>query len=78
MNQLATYIDAIRSAPMWREVGHVRKITGLSIEADGPEVGVGALCRIQKKGAAGRRDTAVPSLTTRPALTRSVARGRCG
>jgi flagellum-specific ATP synthase len=60
MNPLSPYIDAIRGAPMLREVGYVRQITGLSIEADGPEVGVGALCRIQKKGAADpRRDAGV-------------------
>jgi flagellum-specific ATP synthase len=59
MNQLAAYIDAIRSVPMLREVGQVRKVTGLSIEADGPEVGIGALCRIQKKGAAQRPDAGV-------------------
>jgi flagellum-specific ATP synthase len=59
MNRLATYLDAIRSAPMVREVGLVRRITGLSIESDGPEVGVGALCRIQRKGATGRRDAGV-------------------
>ena len=60
MSALGSYIEAVRGAPMVREVGHVRRITGMSIEADGPEVGVGALCRIQKKGAGNqRRDAGV-------------------
>jgi flagellum-specific ATP synthase len=31
-----------------QEIGHVRRVTGLAIEADGPEVGIGTLCRIQR------------------------------
>jgi flagellum-specific ATP synthase len=38
-----------------REVGYVRQVTGLAIEADGPDVGIGALCRIQRKGAANQQ-----------------------
>lgn len=60
MNALAGYIDAVRRARLVREVGLVTQITGLSIEAEGPEVGVGTLCRILKKGGPDqRRDSSV-------------------
>jgi flagellum-specific ATP synthase len=50
MNPLARYLEAVRTAPLVREIGHVKQITGLSIESEGPEVGVGTICRILKKG----------------------------
>lgn len=50
MNLLTPYFDAIKGASLTREVGHVRQVTGLTIEADGPDVGIGALCRIERKG----------------------------
>jgi flagellum-specific ATP synthase len=50
------YLDAIGPAPLMREVGYVRQVTGLAIEADGPDVGIGTLCRIQRKGADKRQE----------------------
>lgn len=40
------YLDAIRSADLFRKVGHVRQLAGLSIESAGPDVLVGEICEI--------------------------------
>lgn len=48
----AVLLDAIAVAPMVRRLGEVSSYNGLVIEAQGPEVGVGELCHIERSGAA--------------------------
>jgi flagellum-specific ATP synthase len=43
---LSAYRDAIAGAQLARRLGHVRHVTGLTIEASGPHAGVGELCTI--------------------------------
>jgi flagellum-specific ATP synthase len=40
------YFDAIRKAEFVRRIGHVRRLSGLSIESSGPDVQVGEICEI--------------------------------
>ncbi|WP_050465675.1 FliI/YscN family ATPase [Herbaspirillum autotrophicum] len=42
----AAYLQALRSTTLTRKTGYVSKLSGLAIEATGPDVAVGALCRI--------------------------------
>jgi len=41
------YLDAIRNNDFVRKIGHVRQLTGLSIESFGPDVLVGEICNIR-------------------------------
>ena len=47
---LRVFVDALRTqvrhAPVTRRVGRVTGVTGLVIESDGPNVGLGELCRL--------------------------------
>ena len=53
MSQSCTpLLDAIAAAPMVRRLGQVCSYNGLVIEAQGPEVGVGELCEIERGSAA--------------------------
>lgn len=40
------YLQTLRSASLFRKVGYVEQLTGLAIEARGPDVAIGELCRI--------------------------------
>lgn len=42
----AAYLQAFRGTALTRKTGYVSKLSGLAIEATGPDVAVGALCRI--------------------------------
>jgi len=44
------YLQALRSTTLTRKTGYVSKLSGLAIEATGPDVAVGALCRIYPRG----------------------------
>ena len=46
----AAYLDALRSASLLRKVGYVEQLTGLAIEARGPDVAIGEICRILPRG----------------------------
>ena len=50
-HNLNVFVDALRSqvrhAPISRRVGRVTGVTGLIIESDGPNVGLGELCRLR-------------------------------
>jgi flagellum-specific ATP synthase len=50
MSVLAAYRQQLEQAPLLRRVGWVRRLQGLAIEAEGPEAGVGELCRIIPRG----------------------------
>jgi len=43
------YLDAVRSASLVRQVGRVRELAGLGIEANGPDVLVGEICEIRPR-----------------------------
>jgi flagellum-specific ATP synthase len=49
MIQLSDYQQALHAAPLTRRLGYVQRITGTTIEADGPDASVGELCLIQRK-----------------------------
>lgn len=51
MSALSAYRDALASAPMGRRVGWVRGLRGLAVEADGPDVRFGEMCRISYRSA---------------------------
>jgi len=40
------YLHALRSASLVRKIGYVEQLTGLAIEAKGPDVAIGEICRI--------------------------------
>jgi len=44
---------ALRSAELVRRIGWVRRLQGLAIEAEGPEVELGEMCRILPRGTTG-------------------------
>lgn len=46
------YLDAVRAVDPLRRIGHVRQLSGLSIEACGPDALVGEVCEIFPRGAA--------------------------
>ncbi len=50
---IASYRDALREIDLHRHIGYVRQVTGLMIEAQGPSVGVGEMCRIMQNGHTG-------------------------
>jgi flagellum-specific ATP synthase len=50
MSILDAYRRALHATDLARPIGFVRQVTGLAIEAEGPDVGVGEICRIMKKG----------------------------
>lgn len=54
MNAVAASIKALRSAELFRRIGWVREMQGLAIEAQGPDVAVGELCRIMTRPAMGQ------------------------
>lgn len=47
MTGLSTYREAMARAELAQRVGWVRRLQGLTIEADGPDVHVGEMCRVQ-------------------------------
>lgn len=53
MNTIAPMIDALRSQvrvlPAARRLGHVTGVTGLIIESEGPNVGLGELCQLRSE-----------------------------
>nr|WP_277623970.1 FliI/YscN family ATPase [Undibacterium sp. TS12] len=42
-------LDAVRAADFVKKMGHVRQLTGLSIESTGPDVLVGEICEIRTR-----------------------------
>lgn len=54
MNAVAASLKALRSAELLRRVGWVREMQGLAIEAQGPDVAVGELCRIMNRQTMGQ------------------------
>lgn len=52
MNVLAGYRDALRAADLLPRLGWVRRLQGLAVEAQGPQVEVGELCRIAARSPA--------------------------
>lgn len=40
------YLDALRSTSLLRKIGYVEQLSGLAIEAKGPDVAIGEICRI--------------------------------
>lgn len=50
MSGAQVYRDAISQAPLTRKVGWVRRVQGLAIEAEGPQVQVGAMCHVLPGG----------------------------
>jgi flagellum-specific ATP synthase len=42
----AAYLDALRGAKLTRNIGYVSQLSGLAIDATGPDVSVGEICRI--------------------------------
>jgi flagellum-specific ATP synthase len=53
MGGTAFYREALRMAPLARRVGWVRRLQGLAIEAEGPDVQIGEMCKVIPRGAAG-------------------------
>ena len=51
MNTLHAYRDHLRGVALHRRIGHVRRLQGLAIDAEGPDATVGELCRIRAAGA---------------------------
>jgi flagellum-specific ATP synthase len=47
MSALARARESMRRQPPWGRLGQVRRVRGLAIESDGPEAGIGELCRVQ-------------------------------
>lgn len=43
---MRAYIDALHGAVLTRRIGHVQKLSGSTIEADGPDATVGELCAL--------------------------------
>jgi len=48
----AAYRQAVQGATLTRRLGYVRQLSGLAIEASGPDVVVGELCTVLPRGAA--------------------------
>jgi flagellum-specific ATP synthase len=46
----AAYLDALHTADLTRKIGYVRQLTGLAINASGPDVAIGEICRIFPHG----------------------------
>jgi flagellum-specific ATP synthase len=46
----ATYLEALRATDLTRKIGYVRQLTGLAINASGPDVAIGEICRIFPRG----------------------------
>jgi flagellum-specific ATP synthase len=53
MSGLALYREALAAAPLARRVGWVRRLQGLAIESEGPDVHVGEMCKVLPRGTAG-------------------------
>lgn len=49
------YLDAVRSSSLVRKLGYVEQLTGLAIEARGPDVAIGEICRIHPRRSDDRR-----------------------
>lgn len=54
----ATYLDALRTTDLTRKIGYVRQLTGLAINASGPDVAIGEICRIFPRGVGAVADSA--------------------
>jgi len=50
-SRLHALLDATRHTPLERRVGRVRTLSGITIVCDGPDVGIGELCKIMPRGA---------------------------
>ena len=46
--------NAVKQTDMFRYEGKIEKIIGMTIEASGPDANIGDVCRIYRKGEAGR------------------------
>lgn len=44
------YLDALHATDLTRKIGYVRQLTGLAINASGPDVAIGEICRIFPRG----------------------------
>jgi flagellum-specific ATP synthase len=55
MSALSAYRAALAAVPLARRIGWVRRVQGLAIEAEGPDVQIGEMCQVLLHGAAGGR-----------------------
>lgn len=53
MTQLAAYRQALARTDLARSIGWVRRLQGLALHSDGPDVAVGAMCRVLPRSAGG-------------------------
>lgn len=53
MSVLGPYRQHLRAMDLHRRVGHVRRLQGLAVAAEGPDAAVGELCRIRVPGRTG-------------------------
>lgn len=47
---MQSYVQAIREAELVRRTGRVRRLFGLSVEAEGPQASIGEMCEIRATG----------------------------
>lgn len=66
MSLLRTSAAALRQSTLYRRVGWVQELQGLAIESLGPDVGVGELCRIRVREAAGERTVLAETVGLKP------------
>lgn len=45
------FVDALRQTATYRRVGHVTRVNGMSLEAQGPDVHLGEVCELEAEGA---------------------------
>ncbi len=50
MSALQAYRDALGQAELLRRIGWVRRVQGLAIEAEGPDVHIGEMCQVLPRG----------------------------
>jgi flagellum-specific ATP synthase len=55
LSALASYRAALAGAPLTQRIGWVRRVQGLAIEAEGPDVQIGEMCRVLPHRAADGR-----------------------
>lgn len=53
MSAMAFYRETLAATQLAQRVGWVRRLQGLAIEAEGPDVHIGEMCRVMPRGAAG-------------------------
>jgi flagellum-specific ATP synthase len=53
VSELQSYAQALARAPLARRIGWVRRVHGLAIEADGPELAFGEMCHVHPGDAGG-------------------------